>query len=493
MTPSRWPIRRQLMAMTLAVSAVVLLLTAASYGGFEVYSARRTALRRMTTRAQILAANCTAALAFANRGDAEEILSALKTDPRTQVAVLYDRAGRVFATYPATVPAEVAPEAPGRDGSRFERGLVIGVAPVAEEGSRRLGTLYIATDLQEVWGTLRLSGLIGVAVLAVTLVLAYLMSRILQGRISVPILALADTARAISERQDYAVRAAPGTTAELAALTGAFNQMLERIAEQEVALRRYSTELEGLVRDRTLALEERNAELHEREARLVAANAELDAFAYSVSHDLRAPLRSIDGFSQILLEDYGGVVDDAGKDALRRVRAATQRMGMLIDDLLRLSRVTRAELRIETVDLSELARDVGGDLRRGAPDRVVDLRIADGVVVQGDARLLRVVLENLIGNSWKYTGKVADPRIEFGAGNVDGERVFYVRDNGAGFDMRYVDKLFGVFQRLHAATEFEGTGVGLATVRRIITRHNGRIWADGKVGGGATLSFTLPA
>lgn len=493
MTPGRWPLQRQLMAMMLVVSTAVLLLTAASFGGYEVYAARRNALRRTATRARILAANCTAALAFSNRADADEILSALKRDPRSQVAALYDRNGRLFAKYPASAAAEDLPASPGPDGYRFEGRRVIGFEPVAEEGSPRLGTLYLATDQQELWGTLRLSGVIGLAVLALTLALAYVMARTLQGRVSAPILALANTARAISERHDYSVRAVPGTTAELVTLTSAFNQMLDRIAEQEADLRRYSVELEGRVRDRTRDLEQRNAELHEREMRLVAANSELDAFAYSVSHDLRAPLRSIDGFSQVLLEDYAGAVDEAGKDALRRVRAATQRMGMLIDDLLRLARVTRSELHRETVDLSGVARDVGAELRRNAPDRTVDLRIADGLLAEGDARLLRVVLENLLGNSWKYTAKQPAPVIEFDAVDGTGERVFFIRDNGVGFDMRYADKLFGVFQRLHAATEFEGTGIGLATVRRIITRHNGRVWAEGKVGEGATMHFTLPA
>ena len=225
-------------------------------------------------------------------------------------------------------------------------------------------------------------------------------------------------------------------------------------------------------------------------AELETANAELDAFSYSVSHDLRAPLRSIDGFSQILLEDYGTQLDAAGKNALERVRAATQRMGGLIDDLLKLSRVSRSEMRLETVDLSALAAAIARDLGR-AGERKVEIDITPRLVVQGDPRLLRVALENLLGNAWKYTGKRSDARIEFSATDQKGERVFYIRDNGAGFDMRYADKLFGAFQRLHGEAEFEGTGIGLATVQRIIRRHHGRIWAEGKVGEGATFYFTV--
>jgi len=210
-----------------------------------------------------------------------------------------------------------------------------------------------------------------------------------------------------------------------------------------------------------------------------------------VSHDLRAPLRSIDGFSQVLLEDYGAQLDEAGRDSLKRVRAASQRMGTLIDDLLKLAWVTRAELRTEVVDLSGMARDIAAELQRTTPERRVEFAIAQGLEARGDARLLRVVLENLLRNSWKYTAKQAQPRVEFGSIDGSGERAFIVRDNGAGFDMKYADKLFAAFQRLHSAAEFEGTGVGLATVRRIINRHGGRIWAEGAVDQGATFYFTL--
>jgi len=284
----------------------------------------------------------------------------------------------------------------------------------------------------------------------------------------------------------------------LGGLTDAFNQMLARIEDQNRALRasqdelqRYATELEQRVEERTHELQERHEALRRNAAELVAANTELDAFAYSVSHDLRAPLRSIDGFSQVLLEDYSAKLDEAGQDSLRRVRAATQRMGTLIDDLLKLARVTRTEIRAEAVDLSHMAQEIATELQRATPDRQVEFAIAPGLKAEGDARLLRVVLENLLRNSWKYTAKQPEPRVEFGSVEANGGRAFMVRDNGAGFDMKYADKLFGVFQRLHSAAEFEGTGVGLATVRRIINRHGGRIWAEGAVDQGATFYFTL--
>jgi PAS domain S-box-containing protein len=245
-------------------------------------------------------------------------------------------------------------------------------------------------------------------------------------------------------------------------------------------------------------------DLRQYAAQLEAANEELEAFAYSVSHDLRAPLRGMDGFSQALLEDYGEKLDATGKDYARRVRAASQRMGRLIDDILQLSRVTRRELEQERVELSGLVRATAEDLQKREPERRVTFAIEDGVVAEGDAHLLSLALENLLGNAWKFTQGEPEARIEFGmvrnaaceAPNEeleDDANVCFVRDNGAGFEMAYAGKLFQPFQRLHSAAEFSGTGIGLATVQRIVRRHGGRAWAKGAMGEGAVLYFTLGA
>ena len=222
-----------------------------------------------------------------------------------------------------------------------------------------------------------------------------------------------------------------------------------------------------------------------------AAGKELEAFSYSVSHDLRAPLRAIDGFSQALLEDHVEVLDGEGKRHLERVRSAAQRMSDLIEDLLKLSRLSRLQLQPEGVDLSALAMEAVEGLRRADPGREVAVQIAGGLRARGDARLLRIVLENLLGNAWKYTRKREGAEIEFSRAFVGGEAAWFVRDNGAGFDMVYADKLFGAFQRLHRVEEFEGTGIGLATAQRIIRLHGGRIWAEGAVDEGATFFFSL--
>jgi len=230
----------------------------------------------------------------------------------------------------------------------------------------------------------------------------------------------------------------------------------------------------------------------ERTAQLKAANQELEAFAYSVSHDLRAPLRSIDGFSRALLQDYADRLDDPGQHYLQRIRAATQQMSQLIDDLLKLSRVTRSEMRREPVDLSALARAIAAELQATQPERQVEWSIAPRLVVNADAHLMRILLNNLMGNAWKFTAKHSTAKIELGTTQQDSQPVYFVRDDGAGFDITYVDKLFGAFQRLHSANEFEGTGIGLATVQRIVHRHGGRVWAKGAVEQGAAVYFTLP-
>jgi PAS domain S-box-containing protein len=226
------------------------------------------------------------------------------------------------------------------------------------------------------------------------------------------------------------------------------------------------------------------------EVQAASMSRELEAFSYSVAHDLRSPLRSIDGFSQALAEDYGGVLDDTGQDYLQRVRAAAQRMGRLIDDLLALSRITRADLRRERVDLSKLTREILERLRAEHPERTIEVTVAAELVVGADQRLLSVAMENLLSNAVKFTARRPVAHIEVGV-RPGAETVYYVKDDGAGFDMAYADHLFKPFKRLHKQSEFEGTGIGLATVRRVIERHGGRIWADGAVDQGATFYFTL--
>ena len=249
--------------------------------------------------------------------------------------------------------------------------------------------------------------------------------------------------------------------------------------------------ISSVIRDIT---ERKQAEelIRARSAALEAANKELEAFSYSVSHDLRAPLRAIDGFGLALLEENADRLDAEGKRLLERIRRASQRMGHLIDDLLKLARLTRAELRLQAVDLTAIAREVADDLRKADGRRAVEFRIADGLRAQGDPQLMRIVLENLIGNAWKFTAKRPSGLIEFSQARANGNAPFFVRDNGAGFDPAYASHLFAPFQRLHSETDFAGSGIGLATVQRIVARHGGKVWAEGAVERGATFYFEVP-
>jgi light-regulated signal transduction histidine kinase (bacteriophytochrome) len=217
----------------------------------------------------------------------------------------------------------------------------------------------------------------------------------------------------------------------------------------------------------------------------------MQSFSYSISHDLRAPLRAINGFSKIVLAESAGKFDQETVDHLGRIAAGAERMGRLIDDLLHLSQVSRKELHRQAANLSELAGEVAGNLAQAHPERQVEILIAPAMMVDADRGLVHIALENLIGNAWKFTSRTNGARIEIGQQECDGEMVCFVRDNGAGFDMRYADKLFGAFQRLHTSREFEGTGIGLSIVQRIVMKHGGRIWAEAKPGEGATLYFTL--
>ena len=268
----------------------------------------------------------------------------------------------------------------------------------------------------------------------------------------------------------------PAGPREIRDIGESYKSLMADLRQREKDLLEFNRTLEEKVRQRTQALE--------------AANQELTAFSYSVSHDLRAPLRAIDGFGKALAEDYGSRLEPQALEYLQRMRDAAQRMSELIDSLLKLSRVTRYDMQAERVDLSALAAVVADQLREQYPDRTLAFRVAPDMVATGDANLLRIALDNLLGNAWKYTGRTAAAEVTFDSSSSAGETIFRISDNGAGFDMRFSDKLFGAFQRLHGR-EFEGNGIGLAIVKRIVMRHGGRIWAHSEVGHGAEFFFTL--
>ena len=283
----------------------------------------------------------------------------------------------------------------------------------------------------------------------------------------------------------------------LAALRRRVTSQADALIEHQGQLEEQATQLEeqaSELEEQATELEAQTEELQDTVRELGRKNEELNAFSASVAHDLRSPLRSIDGFSHLLLEDYGQRLDDGGISALKRIRVNAQRMGELIDGLLSLARVSGGELRMAAVNLSELASGAADDIRRGlSDDRTINVVVQSGLSARGDSRLLRVAIHNLVDNAFKFTRPRKDARVEVGAKLVEGEHAFFVTDNGVGFDMRYANKLFGAFERLHDDPAYEGTGIGLATVRRIVERHGGRLWAESEPGRGATFYFTVAA
>jgi signal transduction histidine kinase len=480
----RIPLRWKVVVIMLGVAAISLVLAGAGLLLYERAGFERETERKLVLLADVIGLNSTAALAFKDVAAGTETLAALSSDEHVVAAALYDTKGGLFARYLRRGADHSLPEsAPPLSNATFGDGEASLVRTIVLRG-QPVGKMYLLADTTgwsaTMWGFIGILAILFVAVLVVGLFVSIWLQRL----ITDPIAELAQLTRRIGQERDYTLRAVPHTEDELGVLVHGFNDMLDEIGKRRGELERAHHELYQLNEQ----LEQR---VHVRTEQLEIANKELEAFSYSVSHDLRAPLRAIDGFSRILLDDHGAALDAGAHDCLDRVRNAAQRMSMLIDDLLMLARVTRAEAVRAEVDFSALARQVADALQAQNPDRRVRFALTPGLKVHGDARLLRIALENLFENAWKFTGGRTEASIEFGMKSEDSTPVYFVRDNGAGFDMTYAGKLFTPFQRLHMAEEFPGTGIGLATVQRIIHKHNGRIWAEGAVDQGATFYFRV--
>lgn len=467
--------------MNMLVSAAALLLACIGFATYDLASFQVTLVRNLSIQAQIAGSNSVSALTFDDTSAAERTLSAFRVSPNIVSACIYGAEGKAFATYRRDFGARIPPKpriAAGEEENHWrEQDDLMLVHTIVFQG-QRAGFIFIQSDEETLIERMKHYFTIALGVLALSLIAALFLSHIVRRSIAEPVAQLARVARTVSREKNYAVRAIRGKEeGELAILVETFNEMIEQIEERDRSLRAAHDELERRVEQRTEELE--------------AANEELESFSYSVSHDLRSPLRSIDGFSQALMDDYGDKLDGAADDYLKRIRSATQKMGLLIDDLLNLSKVTRAPMQREPVDLSSIAQSVAAELARRDIERHVEWVIEPNVLVDGDSRLLQIVLDNLLGNAWKYTSKHLSARIEFGLKRQNGAAAYFVKDDGAGFDPEYSARLFGAFQRLHGAAEFPGTGIGLATVQRIVLRHGGRVWAEGALEKGATFYFTL--
>ncbi|HEY4154505.1 MAG TPA: ATP-binding protein [Puia sp.] len=472
------PIRRKLMRGVMLICCMVLIVTCISFFCYELYVFRKSTMEKLSTIGRILASNSTAALAFDNREDAKEILLALRTEPHIVTAALYDKNGNLFSRYPAGLDIHDFPEKPGATGYHLKQAYVLGFQPVVQD-KRQLGFLYLNSDLGGMYERFRIFGTVAAFVIILSFLLALLLSRILQKSISNPILALAETARIIHDQQDYSVRAVKIGQDELGTLTDAFNNMLARIEQQNHILKEFNQNLELKVQERTTQLE--------------SVNKELEAFSYSISHDLRAPLRAIIGFTAILEEDYSSKLDGEAKRITSVIRKNTLKMGHLIDDLLTFSRMGRQDIVKTNMLTGLMVEEVINELVPENKIGKISWIIHEVPDIKGDINAMRQVWINLISNSIKYAGNRDQPRVEIGSYPERGQTVFFVKDNGVGFDEKYKDKLFKVFQRLHSADEFEGTGVGLAIVEKIVSKHGGLVWAEGQVNKGASFYFSLPA
>ncbi len=468
------PIQRKLMTVILSTSGAVLLLTCTAFFAYEFIIFKSEAGNQLSTLGKVIATNSTAALAFDDAETAAEVLGALKAEKHIVAAALYNADRKLFSQFPDdVVMAGISlPANPGEDGYNIANSYLESYQPVIQ-GEKRLGTLYIKSDMGAMYERLRLYSCIAIIVVIVSFLLAYVLSKRLQKGISQPILALAETAKAISDRNDYSVRATKPGEDELGMLTDAFNSMLTQIQRQNEEILTFSQQMEEKVKERTAELE--------------TANKELESFSYSVSHDLRAPLRAIHGYTRILEEDYLQDVDQGGKETINVILKNSKKMGELIDELLAFSKLGKTGVNSKKTDMDALVKMVADDFLLLDTNNKINITINSLPPANVDSTLIKQVWVNLISNAIKYSGNNAKIEVEIGAYSKENKTVYYVKDN----DMKYYNKLFGVFQRLHSQEEFEGTGVGLAIIQRIIQKHNGEVWATSKLNEGTTFCFSL--
>jgi signal transduction histidine kinase len=505
MATSQSSVHRKLLLVVLATTAFALLITGAAMVVYDLRTFRQTWVTDLTAQANILGLASASALEFEDPQSARDYLNLMQARPNVIGAAIYTAKGAVFAEYSAPGRDTVEfPPLPKLDGYQTE-GNELELFKRIVADNEILGTVYIKAQYGIVGRFLNYLGILG-AVMALSLLAAVLISRQLQKSVTRPIQEITSVARTVMENRDFSARARKTTDDEIGVLVDAFNGMLSEIGDRTQVLEKSNRDLEREIAERKraetalYASEDRlltlNAELEERvearTAQLEAANKDLEGFSYSVSHDLRAPIRAINGFCTLLAEDHRAQLDDEARRKLAIISAESDRMGQLIDDLLAFSRLGRKSLEPTELDMTNLARRAFERLEQVGHDKKVEFRLGSMPKAEGDRSLFEQVWMNLLSNALKFSSKKESPIIEAGGLSADQEYVYFVRDNGAGFDPRYQAKLFGVFQRLHHDHEFPGTGVGLALVHKIVTRHGGRVWADGKPDEGATFHFTLP-
>lgn len=470
----------KLTRLNLLVTGTALLLAYVAFLAYNLYTLREDLINSLTTEAGIVGANSVTPLLFDDQQAAESTLSALRHSPHIRWAEIVSADGKPFATYQqdqAVQPALSNKLGAEQTRAYWSRGSNILLGSRIEFEGRELGAVYLLAGSGELTRRTGQFGLLSALILSLCFAIAVFATTTIRRMVSGPLTELAGTAQVVSRERDYSVRAPmPATGDEIALLVQSFNEMLDQIQTRDRALEESRNALEVRVQERT--------------AELTEANKELEAFSYSVAHDLRGPLQHVANIAFLLQNRADGSPDD--RELVEKLVEGTDRMAGLIDDLLNLSRATSAPLRRTPVDMSQLADTILGNLKAGDKKRTVRIKVAKGAQAMVDDGLITVALENLLNNAWKYTSRVDAAEIEFGYREEPQGAVYFVCDNGAGFNPRYADRLFRPFQRLHSQSDFPGTGIGLATASRIIARHGGKIWAEGEVGKGAVFSFTLP-
>ena len=476
----------QLTRMNLLVSGMALLLAALAFFLYDLVSFRQHLIGNLTAEAQIIGDNSVSALTFDDQQSAANTLKSLQRARHVLSAALTTTSGKLFARYGGIDEKELASHAlsPGENDHAWSLGSHVLVAHRIVFQGRPLGAVYISARLTEIRRRARQYILIAFIIMLVCLVATVFISSISQRLIARPIRSLAETAKIVSREQDYSVRAGiHADSREIEVLVEAFNKMLDQIQERDIALNQARSDLE-------LRVEARTAELR-------AANRELEAFSYTVAHDLRGPLDAVGGIAFLLAQKAKTADDTNAQSMLEQLKLSTTHMGSIIDDLLNFARASTAPVTSAPVKLGAVAREIATELTTSDPARSVVFVVKDTPEVIADAGLMRIVLDNLLRNSWKYTSHHPKARIEFGTvsenpgGPNTGKTVYFVRDDGAGFDPTRMKMLFQPFHRLHPKWDFPGTGIGLATVHRILERQGGSIWAEGAVEKGATFYFTL--
>ncbi|HYC48664.1 MAG TPA: ATP-binding protein [Burkholderiales bacterium] len=477
--------------MVLAATAAALAAASAALLLYDSHVYHNTVIADVSTQAQVVGQASAAALIFDDPKAARETLAILRAKPGIVAGALYNAKGALFAAYRAPdVEADPLPKLPDPDAMRIEHGHVVLFKRIVEN-NEVLGTVYLKAQYKLAEHVINYLLIVG-GVLVLGLLVALGIAAWLQRTISRPVLAISSVAHDVVERRDFSLRAPVTTDDEIGYLAGAFNDMLSEIERRADALERSNETLARAEEDLKKLNSELEQRVSERTTQLEAANKELEGFSYSVSHDLRAPVRAIGGFSKLLAEQHADQLDDEGQRKLGIVRSEAARMAALIDDLLAFSRLGRQSIQFRPVDMTELVQRNFDALKGQHHGAQPELRLGLLPEAVGDRSLLAQVWVNLISNAIKFSSKKEKPVIEVSAISDEREHTYFVRDNGAGFDPRFGAKLFGVFQRLHDPSEFPGTGVGLALVQRIVSRHGGRVWAEGQVGVGATFYFTLP-